>query len=177
MTAAAASPRAPAGPDGTSGTTVELAYRRTPLLIDYARGLIGLALGTAPLVLLQPPLVLRLFLALLVLLFALFLLQTWRRQRMVVQLSATGIGPAGRDGRELAWRDLDRLRLRWYGPRGGGGWLELQLRGGGRRLRLISTLAGFDRVVAEAADAAARNRLRLDPVTDVNLACLIRLSG
>lgn len=169
-------------PNDSVGTTgnIELVYRTGPLLADYGRALVGLALGLAPLVLLQPPLAIQLVLGLLVLLFGAFLLQTWRRQRTAVRLSPTGITLADRAGRdmasrELAWRDLECLRLRYYGSRyhDRGGWLELQLAGGGRRFRLTSALTDFDRVATAAARAAARNDLPLDPTTRVNLDLLL----
>ena len=65
-------------------------------------------------------------LVVLIALFVGFLVQTWRRQHSRVLLVPTGVAVIGDGQRRLAWRDLEGLRLRWFGSRGQGrGWLEL----------------------------------------------------
>ena len=147
--------------DASSGE-VELAYRRLPLLADYFRGWAGLALAALPLITMTPTWPVTLGLVALIGLFLGFLVQTWRRQHSRVRLA-----PRGRVSwrpAPLAWRDLDGLRLRWFGSRRQGrGWLELELRGGGVRLVMTSALDRFDELVADAVQAANDRGLALEP--------------
>ena len=161
-------------PDAAS-RAVELTYRRIPMLADYCRGWAGLILAAFPLVTLAPAWPVKLGLLGLMLLFLVFLIQTWRRQRSRVLLAPGGLSVAGDDQRRLAWRDLDGLRLRWFGSRNRGrGWLELELRGGGQRLVLTSALDQFDEVVAQAVQAANDRGLPLEPSTRANVAALLK---
>ena len=153
---------------------VELAYRRLPLLADYFRGWAGLGLAALPLITMTPSWPVTLCLLVLIGLFVGFLVQTWRRQHSRVLLLPTGVSVIGDGQRRLAWRDLDGLRLRWFGSRGQGrGWLELELRGGGVRLVVTSALDRFDDVVAEAVQAANDRGLPLEPITRANVEALL----
>jgi hypothetical protein len=162
-----------------SEDAVELTYRGTPILTDYLRASAGLLLSAGPLVAVDPPWAVRLGLVALIGLFAAFLFQTWERQHARVRLSPAGVALLGRTERRIAWLELDGLRLRWFGPRrqGGGGWLELELRGAGERVVVTSALDRFDELVAEAADAARDRRVPLDPATQANLAALLGRSA
>jgi hypothetical protein len=155
-------------------TEIELAYRRLPLLADYFRGWAGIALAALPLFTMAPSWPVTLGLVALIGLFMGFLVQTWRRQHSRVRLVPSGVTVIGDDQRELAWRDLDGLRLRWFGSRSQGrGWLELELRGGGVRLVVTSALDRFDDVVAEAVQAANDRGLPLEPATRANVEALL----
>lgn len=153
------------------GDDLELGYRWAPIWADLLRAGGGLGLALLPLVLLTPPWPVALGLVALGAVFALFLLQTWRRQHSLIRLSEEGIAVTGATERALAWRDLDRLRLRWFGPRrqGGGGWLDLELSGRGQRIAVTSALDGFELVLDRALAAAERNGVALEPVTRANL--------
>ena len=106
--------------------------------------------------------------------FALFLVQTWRRQHVRVLLWPSGLALVDRAQRRLTWDQLERLRLRWFGSRRQGkGWLELELAGNGQRLVLSSALEGFDRVVAAAVAAARANDVALEPATSANIEALL----
>jgi hypothetical protein len=172
--------RAGQEPDSAPGTlpgdAVELAYRTGPLLADYGRAAGGLALALAPLLLLQPPWPVQLGLVGLAVLFAAFLVQTWRRQHSRLLLTPAGVALVGPHEGRIAWAELDGLRLRWFGsrrPGGSGGWLELELRGGGQRIVVTSALRRFEDVLADAVDAAERNRLPLEPATRTNIAAVL----
>ena len=159
---------------GAASAEVELAYRKMPLLADYFRGWAGLGLAALPLITMAPSWPVTLGLVVLIGLFLGFLVQTWRRQRSKVLLIPTGVAVIGDGQRRLAWRDLDGLRLRWFGSRGQGrGWLELELRGGGVRLVVTSALDRFDDVVAEAVQAANDRALPLEPATRANVEALL----
>ena len=145
------------------------------MLADYCRGWAGLALAAFPLIALTPTWPVQLGLLGLMALFLVFLVQTWRRRRSRVLLAPAGLSVAGDDRRRLAWRDLDGLRLRWFGSRNRGrGWLELELRGAGQRLVLTSALDQFDEVVAQAVRAANDRGLDLEPSTRANVAALLK---
>lgn len=155
-------------------TEIELAYRRLPLLADYFRGWAGIALAALPLITMTPSWPVTLGLVALIGLFMGFLVQTWRRQHSRVRLVPSGVAVIGEHQRELAWRDLDGLRLRWFGARSQGrGWLELELRGGDVRLVVTSALDRFDDVVAEAVQAANDRGLPLEPATRANVEALL----
>jgi hypothetical protein len=168
-----------AAPDGTHpgvpGEPVELAYRTAPLVADYFRAGAGLLLAAAPLAATEPAWPVRLGLVALIALFLVFLAQTWQRQRSRVRLAPGGISLVGPAEQRLAWRELDALRLRWFGSRRQGkGWMELELRGGGgQRLVLTSALQRFDDVVAESVQAARDNGLPLEPSTRANVEALL----
>jgi hypothetical protein len=168
----------PAAPSGvrepaTAGE-VELVYRRLPMVADYCRGWAGLGLTALPLFTMQPTWPVALGLSGLVGLFMGFLIQTWRRHRARVLLAPSGIALIQGRERQMAWRDLEGLRLRWFGSRRQGrGWLELEHRGGGTRIVMTSALDRFDDVVAEAVQAANDRGLPLEPATRANVEALL----
>ena len=150
-----------------SGYDIELSYRRLPMAADLLRAGAGLGLT----LLLDPPWPAALALLGLAALFGCFLWQTWQRQRCQIRLDPVGITLTGRRQRHLAWRDLAGLRLRWFGQRQPGrGWLDLELRDGRNRITVTSALEGFELVLRRALDAAERNGVTLEPVTQANLA-------
>ncbi len=158
-----------AHPDAAADTVV-LAYRTGPLLADYCRAGTGLTLAAVPLVAMAPVWPIAIGLVALIALFMTFLLQTWRRQHTRVSMAAGAITLTDHAERRLAWKELDALRLRWFGSRRQGrGWLELELHGAGQRLVLTSALDGFEGVVAAAGHAARANGVALDPATQANL--------
>ena len=165
---------APSHPDAIR-PQIELAYRRWPLLADYLRGWAGVALAALPLATMAPAWPVRLGLVALIGLFAGFLLQTWRRQRSRILLAEGGLAVTGTGERHLAWRDLDALRLRWFGSRSQGrGWLELELQGGGVKVVVTSALERFDELVADAVQAANDRGLPLEPSTRANVQALLK---
>ncbi|WP_180282040.1 hypothetical protein [Azospirillum oleiclasticum] len=148
-----------------------LRYPRTALLGDYARAGAGLAITALPLTLLEVNRWIALPLAAAALLFALFALRTAQRQASRLELDGRGATMHGPLGARLAWTDLRGIDLRYYSTKRdrSDGWMQLTLRGDGRRLRADSTLDGFDRLVEAAAAAAVRNGVALAPVTVDNL--------
>jgi hypothetical protein len=166
-------------PDSTapSAEAVELAYRPAGLIADYLRAGLGLALCAAPLLLPALPLAVRLGLLVPACLCLALLVQTWRRQRTKIWLSAEGVALVAGRRCWLPWRHLDRLRLRGFNFGRGtqGGWLELELRGRRQRLVVTSGLERFEAVLAAAVAAAGARGLALEPITLANLAALRRL--
>jgi hypothetical protein len=149
-------------------------YPKVALLADYARAALGLALTVPPLLLVARTPVAVAILGGLAVLFACFALATLLRQLGTVRLDDRGIAVAGGWSRRIAWQSLDRLRLRWFAARRDRqkGYMELALKGGGRRIAIDSRIEGFDALVAAAFAAAEARRLALDDTTLANLAAL-----
>ncbi|HEX3500810.1 MAG TPA: hypothetical protein VHT04_15950 [Stellaceae bacterium] len=149
-------------------------YPTAALAGDYARAGAGLALTVAPLVLLQLNAVVAAIFAALAALFAVFAGRTLLRQRAVIEMNETAIESSGPFAVRLAWDALDELKLGYYATRrdGGGGWMQLALRAGGRRLLLDSRIEGFAAIATRAAAAARRRELTLNTATANNLASL-----
>lgn len=149
-------------------------YPREALTADYLRGGAGFALTGAPLVALSPHWAVAVPLAAAAVLFLAFLARTALRHLTTVELDDAGIAAHGPLGGAIAWPELRDLRLRYYSTRRDRqkGWMHLTLKGGGRALRLESTITGFDAIVERASEAAGANRLRVAEATAENLIAL-----
>lgn len=153
----------------------ELSYRSRAVMADVLRAGSGLALTLAPLVFLAPSWPVAAGLIALAGLFSVFLYQTLRRRSSRVRLGRERIALVDSDVHELAWHDLDGLRLRWFGPRRpGAGWLDLELRGGRERIAITSALEGFELVLERSLAAAARNGVVLESFTQANVDAVLR---
>lgn len=151
-----------------------LIYRRGALLADYVRACVGAALTGVPMLFVGGSPATLVVLGGLTALFVLFALRTLIRHLTVVVLSPEGVRVQGGPGGEIAWRELDQLKLGYYTTRRDrqGGWMQLSLRGGGRRLKFDSSLEGFDQLVRLAAKAAIARQLDLSDSTMANLASM-----
>jgi len=150
-------------------------YRRGALLADYARAGIGALLTGLPMLFVSESPATLAILGGLTALFVVFGLRTAMRHATIVAPSPDGVRVKGLLGSgEIAWQELDQLKLGYYTTRRDrqGGWMQLVLRGGGRRFKFDSTLDGFDGLVREAAQAAGANGLELSDATMANLASM-----
>jgi hypothetical protein len=149
-------------------------YPVAALAGDYARAGAGLALTAPPLLLLPLNAVVAGLFAALAALFAVFAGRTLLRQRGTIEMDETAIRSTGPFPVSMAWDALDEVRLGYYATRrdGSGGWMQLALRAGRRRLRLDSRIDGFAAIAARAAEAARRRHLKLSTATANNLASL-----
>lgn len=149
-------------------------YSRDSLRADYLRAAAGLLLTALPLILVRAHWIVGLLLGAMALLFLLFLLRTAQRQFTVVHVGDKGIRATGPMGKAIAWADIADLRLRYFSTRRDKqkGWMHLTLKGGGGKLKVESSLSGFEDVVDRAVDAARAKGLRLEPTTLNNLAAL-----
>ena len=149
-------------------------YPSTALREDYSRAGLGFALTSGLCALAgSEPIALGL-LGGCALLFLAFGLRTWRRQRTAIELNEEGISTSGGGCVTLAWRQLTAVKLRYYTTKRDrtGGWMQLNLSAGGRRLSIESTLDGFVEVVRRSARAAEANGVALDAATCNNLVAL-----
>lgn len=151
-----------------------LKYRREALLGDYLRALCGAALTGAPMFFVGGSPVTLAVLGVLTALFAVFGFRTLVRHSTIVVLGPEGVRTRGLLGGEVAWRELDEFRLGYYTTRRDrqGGWMQLTLRGGKRRLKFDSSLEGFDRLTRQAVQAADARALELSDATKANLASM-----
>ncbi|HTS90581.1 MAG TPA: hypothetical protein VMG55_01155 [Stellaceae bacterium] len=149
-------------------------YPTDALIGDYLRAGAGMALTGLPLLLtpLNPYVVA--VLAGLTALFGVFGLLTALRHLRRVELGDDGIALVGPFPARLAWAALENVSLRYFATRrdGAKGWMELRLAGEGRRVMLDSRIEGFDRIARQAAVAAERRHLSLNPTTTTNFAAL-----
>ena len=151
-------------------------YRYPPrgLLGDYVRSAVGLALGIALLAGSEgSPWVLAISTTL-VLAFGAFGLRTLRQQITQVAINPQGVFTKTMGTRALAWEEIEGLKLRFFGSRrerrrSEGGFLQLTLAGGGKKLSFESGLEGFEDIAWHAARAARHNGVALDPTTAGNL--------
>ena len=107
-------------------------------------------------------------------LFLLFGLRTALRHATRVTADENGLAASGPLAATIPWGELDRMTLAYYSTRRDrrDGWMQLELRAGGSRLRLDSRIEGFDELVARAARAAAVRGLDLNAATIANLEAL-----
>ncbi|HYC05896.1 MAG TPA: hypothetical protein VED40_21570 [Azospirillaceae bacterium] len=152
----------------------DLRYPADALRGDHLRALAGLALTAGPFLLTTPHPLLAVPLALAAALFAAYEARTLLRQATTYRLDVEGIAARGPFGKPIKWAELSDVKLDYYSTRKDRkeGWMQLTLTGGGKRLALESSLDGFDRVAALAAEAATENRLRLSERTRDNFVSL-----
>jgi hypothetical protein len=149
-------------------------YPPSALFADYARAALGLAVTLPPLVLVGlAPVAVAIFSGL-ALLFALFGASTLLRQLGTLVIDDSGIAIAGGWSRRIDWAALTRLRLRWFAARRDrrAGYMQLVLKGGGRRIAIDSSIEDFTAIAAAAARVAAARGLALDDNTIANLAAM-----
>ena len=149
-------------------------YPTEALLGDYARAGAGLVLTAAPLVLVPLNLYVASVLGLLAALFAVFGALTLLRQLRRIELNDKAIEARGVFPVELPQDALETVSLRYFATRRDGqrGWMELKLRGAGRKLQLDSRIDGFRDIATWAARAASRRHLPMTPATATNFAAL-----
>ncbi len=154
-------------------------YPIRAMAADYVRAVAGMALAFGPLTFSNIASVMVYILATLGTLFLAFGMRTVLRHMTRVDVSADQIRFEGPIGAELRWRDLDAMTLNYYSTHRDrkGGWMQLTLKGGGRKVKLVSTIERFPEIASRAVIAARANGLELDEVTLSNLAALDRTPG
>jgi hypothetical protein len=154
-------------------------YPWSALLADYGRAALGLAVTLPPLLLVGlSPVAVAIFSGL-ALLFAVFAGNTLLRQLGTLTIDDSGIAITGGWSRRIDWAALTRLRLRWFAARRDprAGYMQLLLKGGGRRIAVDSRIEDFAAIAAAAARQATALGLSLDDSTIANLAALGVVSG
>ena len=151
-------------------------YRYPPsaILGDYLRAATGLAVGIGVLATVAISTVILIVFGGLTVIFLLFGLRTLQRHLTEITLNQDGIFRSDLYSQTLRWQDLQQLRLRYFGTHrqhrnGGSGFMQLSLKGKGRRMKIESDLEGFEDVTRLAAAAARTNGVSLDPASAGNL--------
>lgn len=151
-------------------------YRYPPsaILGDYLRAATGLAVGIGVLATVAISTVILIVFGGLTVIFLLFGLRTLQRHLTEITLNQDGIFRSDLYSQTLRWQDLQQLRLRYFGTHrqhrnGSGGFMQLSLKGKGRRMKIESDLEGFEDVTRLAAAAARTNGVSLDPASAGNL--------
>lgn len=149
-------------------------YPFRSLLPDYLRGGAGLAVALVFLALAPDATHILVIFGSLTVLFLLFTMRTVARQGTRVEMTDDAIASAGLRRAALRWREVERVRVRYYSTRRNrtGGWMNLQIRGDGGSISVDSSIEGFESIAARAARSILDNRLDADSVTLANLAAL-----
>jgi len=158
---------------------LNLRYDPATLRWDFVRAAGGALICFAPLVLIEVLPVMVYILGLVGAIFTVFGLRTLNRQMTTVELSREGIRTVGPLARQVAWNDLNGMKLAFYSTRrrtenrmdfaASKGWMELTLKGSGTTVSCDSSLDGFDAVVDVAFQAALQRNLHLNETTLANL--------
>lgn len=173
-------------------------YPPAALVPDALRALGGVVLAGAPLVLMETAPIATAALGILVVLFALFACQIWRRFRTRIEVDGEGVRSLPR-GPAVRWEALQSIRLSWFSlrreaagrgfaslrsrraepirdetphsPRSakGQGWLELKLGAQGAVIRMDSRIAHFASIVEMAVQRAQAAGIELDAASLANL--------
>jgi hypothetical protein len=151
-------------------------YPGRALAGDYLRAALGLCIGLSVIlfVALSPAIIV--IFGGLACLFGFYGFRTVRRQLTRVAVTDAEICDTGLGTRVMAWGDLRRIKLRYFGTkrqeRDRGGFMQLTLKGGGTSLTYDSGLEGFDYVTWRAAKALRENGRAMDPTSAGNLLTL-----
>jgi hypothetical protein len=150
-----------------------LRYPVRALVGDYCRAAVVVAIGCAVLLSVpRAPVIIGIFGGL-TLLFLIFGLRTAQRHIMQVAITNEAIGTRDVTAKSLPWNRLERLKLRFYGTRkqlsGGGGFMQLTLKGSGTSMTFESSIDSFTLLAWRAAKAARDNRISVDPTSAGNL--------
>ena len=156
----------------------EYRYRRGSLLRDGVRAVGGLALCAWPVAVTSIGPVWGSILAAFALLFAIYGVRAVLRGLSRIGLDDVGIWSKGPFPTAIRWDNLAFMKLSYYSTRkeGRGGWMQLRLAGGGKRLQIDSSLEGFTDIVVRAARIARQNGVEMAPTTEENLRTLDRLA-
>lgn len=161
----------------------ELRYPPRVLFGDYLRSAAGLGVGLGVLLAVPPNLPVVIIFGATAALFAVFGLRTAHRHGLRVAVTAEEIACRGLITKVISWRDIDSVKLRYFGARRskwrplGSGFMQLTLKGPaegpgsgwGRAMTFESTLGDFDWLAGRAAAALKARGLPLDPTTASNL--------
>jgi hypothetical protein len=150
------------------------AYPNAAMIGDYARAVAGLLPVTAILAMGPVGPVAAGLLAALAALFAGFGFRTVMRHATRIEATEAGLVASGPLAAAIRWDQLDRISLAYYSTRRDrrDGWMQLELRAGGSKIRLDSRIDGFNDLVERSAYAASVRGLELNPSTAANLEAL-----
>ena len=149
----------------------EYRYPATAMITAHVRAGAGLVLTLAPLFAIQPALVPSSVLGGCALLFGVYGVRTLVRQLTRIHVGDDAIRATGPLPLTIAWRDLTAVKLGYYPTRrdGRGGWMQLNLKGVGKTMRIESSLDGFSDIIGRAIREAQSRGIELTDATRNNL--------
>ena len=149
-------------------------YPTKAMVGDYARAAFGLALTGTPILLSPAGSAAVYVLGPLALLFAIFGARTGLRHMTVVEADDRKVAVRGLWRGELAWSEIEEVKLNYYSTKRdrSQGWMQLVLRGSGGRLRFDSTLEGFPEVARRAYEISRAKGIELSESSLSNFAAL-----
>jgi hypothetical protein len=149
-------------------------YPTKAMMGDYVRAAFGLVLTGTPILLSPPGSAALYILGPLAALFLVFGARTWFRHRTVVEADDQKVVVRGLWTGELAWSDLQEVKLNYYSTKRdrSQGWMQMVLRGPRGKLRFDSTLDGFPEVARRAYQTARAKGIELTEASVSNFAAL-----
>lgn len=141
---------------------------------DYIRSIIGLGICTSPFLFGMPPQGALILVAIVAVLFGLFLLRTIARHVTTITVDETNIRVKTLNEFAVPWGRISELSVSYFTTwrNGGKGWMQLRLKGGGKTLRVESSINGFEEITHRAVKAACENHLDMSSATLSNLEAL-----
>lgn len=149
-------------------------YPMSALRGDYFRAVTGMAIGLTPLAIGVRGVVPVSLLAAITALFFVFGLRTAIRHLRRVSVSDDGIAVSGPGGARVGWNEISGMSLAYFSTwrAQDKGWMQLRLEGRRGKMRLESTLDGFEEISRLAANAAQRNGVAFSGATVQNLGAM-----
>lgn len=149
-------------------------YPARVIMADYGRAGAGAILTLGPLLVIPVTTIAGTILFMLGVLFVAFALRTWSRQKLVIGFDDSGVTATALLRKNIAWRDIVSLQLRYYAVKRdrSQGWMHLTLRSADSKIQMESTLDAFEKIVGAAAQAAQRNGVGLSAPTIENIRAL-----
>lgn len=149
-------------------------YERGAILADYARGGVGLAVFSVPLIATPLATTLTVIFSGLSALFGVYVIRTWLRSAQAIEVDGDGIRRSGPMSITIPWSELKTFEIRYFSTRRDktGGWMEMKITAEGSKLAVESSIDDFEAVVRHCMLVAQRNGLELSPTTQDNLRAL-----
>lgn len=154
--------------------TQEYRYPLRALLRDYLGAVIGLTVFGAPALFVKLSSVMVAITGGLGLLFAVFALRTFIRQRSRILVDERGIRVVGPASQQVAWKDVESVRLRFYSTWRDrtSGWMQLAVKGKGTAIRVDQAIDGFQQLARTTFAMTMREGITPDAATIQNAEAL-----
>jgi hypothetical protein len=149
-------------------------YPLSSLYGDYIRAAIGVLFFGMPLYFVKDSPILSTILTGILLVFIGFAAKIALRQLTIIETEEEGIIANGPLGRRIAWRDINKVALKFYSTRRdkNEGWMQLTLYSATEKMTLESSLDGFNDVADAVVQAGFRNNAEMDETTMENIASM-----
>jgi hypothetical protein len=146
-------------------------YPLANIIGDYLRSTAGLLFVAIPAALTQLGTTVTVILAALAAIFLVYGARTVNRHLTEIELDDTGIKSKGGLSRQLRWRNVERLDLRYFSTRRDrqNGWMQLRLDGDRTVVRVDSQIDDWQQFVEQVCQMVPLSQITLGETTMVNL--------